>query len=125
MRNYSEDSLVQQTVINHFKYKLKWETAYAYNTEVFGDNGTLGRTSEKEVVLVRYLKQALQKLNPNLPDSAYQNAINKIVENNISKTLLSHLIIAAYTVLIKIEKYIIPFKFHFRFLLRVKFSNYG
>ena len=87
MRNYSEDSLVQQTVINHFKYKLKWETAYAYNTEVFGDNGTLGRTSEKEVVLVRYLKQALQKLNPNLPDSAYQNAINKIVENNISKTL--------------------------------------
>ena len=33
-RNYSEDSLVQQTVINHFKYKLKWETAYAYNTEV-------------------------------------------------------------------------------------------
>ena len=43
----------------------------------FGDNGTLGRTSEKEVVLVRYLKQALQKLNPNLPDSAYQNAINK------------------------------------------------
>ena len=88
MRNYSEDSLVQQTVINHFKYKLKWETAYAYNTEVFGDNGTLGRTSEKEVVLVRYLKQALQKLNPNLPDSAYQNAINKIVENNISKTLL-------------------------------------
>ena len=37
---------------------------------------------------MRYLKQALQNLNPNLPDSAYQNAINKIVENNISKTLL-------------------------------------
>lgn len=88
MRNYSEDSLVQQTVINHFKYKLKWETAYAYNTEVFGDNGTLGRNSEKEVILVRYLRKALEKLNPNLPEDAYQNAINKIVENNISKTLL-------------------------------------
>ena len=88
MRKYSEDSLVQQTVINHFKYKLKWETEYAYNTEVFGVNGTLGRDSEKEVVLVRYLKQALQDLNPNLPEHAYKGAIDKIVENNISKTLL-------------------------------------
>lgn len=88
MGKYSEDALVQQTVINHFKYKLKWETKYAYNTEVFGENGTLGRSSEKEVVLVRYLKKALQNLNPNLPDSAYKGAIDKIVENNISKTLI-------------------------------------
>lgn len=88
MKKYSEDSLVQQTVINHFKYKLKWETTYAYNTEVFGENGTLGRNSEKEVVLVRYLRQELENLNPNLPGDAYENAINKIVENNISKTLL-------------------------------------
>ncbi|CEK37661.1 type I restriction endonuclease subunit R [Paraclostridium sordellii] len=88
MGKYSEDSLVQQTIINHFKYELKWETEYAYNTETFGENGTLGRTSEKEVILVRYLKRALQDLNPNLPDSAYKSAIDKIVENNISKTLL-------------------------------------
>ncbi len=88
MKNYSEDSLVQQTVIKHFKHKLEWETAYAYNIEVFGENGTLGRNSEKEVVLVRYLRQALENLNPNLPGNAYENAINKIVENNISKTLL-------------------------------------
>lgn len=88
MGKYSEDALVQQTVINHFKYKLKWETKYAYNTEVFGENGTLGRSSEKEVVLVRYLKKALQNLNPNLPESAYKGAIDKIVENNISKTLI-------------------------------------
>lgn len=88
MGKYSEDSLVQQTVINHFKYKLKWQIEYAYNTEVFGENGTLGRNSEKEVVLVRYLRQALENLNPDLPGDAYQNAINKIVENNISKTLL-------------------------------------
>ncbi|MDU1538605.1 MAG: type I restriction endonuclease subunit R [Paeniclostridium sordellii] len=88
MGKYSEDSLVQQTVINHFKHKLKWETEYAYNTETFGENGTLGRSSEKEVILVRYLKQSLKKLNPNLPESAYKSAIDNIVENNISKTLL-------------------------------------
>ena len=88
MGKYSEDSLVQQTVINHFKHKLKWETEYAYNTETFGENGTLGRNSEKEIILVRYLKDALKNLNPNLPNDAYESAINKIVENNISKTLI-------------------------------------
>lgn len=88
MGNYSEDLLVQQAVINHFKYKLEWETEYAYNTEKLGVNGTLGRSSEKEVVLVRYLKQSLEKLNPNLSQDAYKKAVEIIVENNSSKTLI-------------------------------------
>lgn len=53
-----------------------------------GENGTLGRKSEKEVVLVRYLKQALKKLNPGLPEEAYKSAIELITENNLSKTLI-------------------------------------
>lgn len=87
-REYSEDGLVQKTTIDYFKYNLDWETVYAYNTEVLGENGTLGRKSEKEVVLVRYLKQALKKFNPGLPDEAYESAIEIITENNLSKTLI-------------------------------------
>ena len=85
---YSEDKLVQKTTIDYFKYNLDWETVYAYNTEKLGVDGTLGRKSEKEVVLVRYLKQALKKFNPGLPDDAYENAIEIITENNLSKTLI-------------------------------------
>lgn len=87
-REYSEDGLVQKTTIDYFKYNLDWNTAYAYNTEKLGVNGTFGRKTEKEVVLVKCLKPALKELNPNLPEQAYDNAIEKIVENNISKSLI-------------------------------------
>ncbi|MGE6260701.1 type I restriction endonuclease subunit R [Heyndrickxia sporothermodurans] len=87
-REYSEDGLVQKTTIDYFKYNLDWNTAFAFNTEVLGINGTFGRRSEKEVVLVKYLKPALRELNPNLPEQAYDNAIEKIIENNISKSLI-------------------------------------
>lgn len=87
-REYSEDGLVQKTTIDYFKYNLDWNTAYAYNTEKLGVNGTFGRKTEKEVVLVKYLRPALKELNPNLPEQAYDNAIEKIVENNISKSLI-------------------------------------
>ena len=77
-REYSEEGLVQKTTIDYLKYNLDWDTVYAYNTEILGESGTLGRKSEKEVVLVRYLKQALKKFNPGLPDEAYESAIEII-----------------------------------------------
>ena len=61
---FSEDKLVQQTTANYFKENLGWESVYAYNDEVLGTDGTLGRITEKEIVLKRYLKQSLKKFNP-------------------------------------------------------------
>lgn len=87
-REYSEDGLVQKTTIDYFKYNLDWNTAYAYNTEKLGIGGIFGRKSESEVVLVKYLRPALKELNPNLPEEAYDKAIEKIVESNISKSLI-------------------------------------
>jgi len=66
----SEDRLVQQTFADHLKKTLGWENVYAYNVETFGPHGTLGRASEREVVLVRDLRAALARLNPGLPESA-------------------------------------------------------
>lgn len=87
-KEYSEDGLVQKTTIDYFKYNLDWNTAYAYNTEKLGVDGTFGRKSESEVVLVKYLKPALKELNPNLPEEAYDKAIEIIVESNVSKSLI-------------------------------------
>lgn len=51
----SEDRLFQQTFAEHLRDSLGCESVCAYNTETFGPNGTLGRASEREVVLVRDL----------------------------------------------------------------------
>jgi type I restriction enzyme R subunit len=86
--DYSEDKLVQETTANYFHDKLGWESVYAFNDEILGADGTLGRTSEREVVLVRYLRQALEKLNPGLPSDAYDSAIKQIVETSVAKSTL-------------------------------------
>ena len=56
VHRYTEDTLVQQTTADYLEEKLGWESVYAYNDENFGPRDALGRTSDHEVVLTRYLR---------------------------------------------------------------------
>ena len=85
---YSEDTLVQQTTAEYLEERLGWRTVYAYNAETFGPDGTLGRTGEEDVVLTRYLRQALDALNPGLPGEAVDNAIRAIVQVSAAQSTL-------------------------------------
>jgi type I restriction enzyme, R subunit len=89
MSRYTEDTLVQQTTAAYLETQLGWESVYAYNEETFGADGTLGRASDREVVLTRYLRAALEKFNPGLPESAYQEAIRQITEISAAQTMLA------------------------------------
>jgi type I restriction enzyme R subunit len=86
----SEDRLVQQTFATHLEHNLGWDSIYAWNQETFGASGTLGRSNEREVVLVRDLRSALVKLNPQLPDKAIDEAITKLTHHDFSRSLLQH-----------------------------------
>jgi len=86
---YSEDRLVQQTTANFFEQTLKWHSVYAYKKETFGTNGTLGRKDKREVVLTRYLRQALEKLNPGHPQQVYDDAVEQFTTSNISDQLIT------------------------------------
>ena len=86
----SEDRLVQQTFAEHLRDKLGWESLYAWDRETFGAAGLLGRTSEREVVLVRDLRHALALLNPALPESAREQAVEKLTRIDFSRSLLQH-----------------------------------
>jgi type I restriction enzyme R subunit len=86
----SEDRLVQQTFAEHLEHNLGWDSIYAWNQETFGASGTLGRSNEREVVLVRDLRSALVKLNPQLPDKAIDEAIIKLTHHDFSRSLLQH-----------------------------------
>ena len=58
MTKYTEDTLVQQTTADFLNKELGWESVYAFQ-ETLGENGLLGRQSYKDVILTRYLDQAL------------------------------------------------------------------
>jgi type I restriction enzyme R subunit len=83
---YSEDNLIENATQDVLK-DLGWEVAYAWTKETFGENGLLGRENKAEVILKRYLLNALSQLNPGLPDTAYQQVIDSIELKQADKTL--------------------------------------
>ena len=86
----SEDRLVQQTFADHLRDRLGWESVYAYHAETFGPQGTLGRVSERDVVLVRELHAALARLNPELPESARAQAVEKLTRIDFARSLIQN-----------------------------------
>lgn len=87
MNQFTEDTLVQQTTAEYLEQQLGWESVYAYNNEDYGPDSLLGRTSDREVVLTRLLRQNLEALNPGLPDAAYDDAVRQITATVASQTL--------------------------------------
>ena len=77
----NEDTLVQTTTADYLQHQPGWETVFACNDESFGEDGTLGRLNDKEVVLTRYLGEALVKFDPGLPDAAFLAERWRIKEN--------------------------------------------
>lgn len=88
MSPLNEDTLVQQTTADYLETQLGWDSVFAYNNETFGAEGTLGRQSDKDVVLTRYLGEALVKLNPGLPDAAYHDALRQMIDAPVSQNSL-------------------------------------
>lgn len=86
----SEDRLVQKTFADHLRDQLSWESVYAWNEETFGPSGLLGRANEREVVLVRDLRAAIERLNPDLPDAARVEALDKLTRVDFSRSLVQH-----------------------------------
>ncbi|MGN1334415.1 MAG: type I restriction endonuclease subunit R [Anaerovoracaceae bacterium] len=85
--DYSENILVQESAGNLLRDELGWDVQFAYNKEVLGKNGTFGRESYKEILLVRYFREALKKLNPWINDNQILEA-EKVLENRLSTSSL-------------------------------------
>ena len=84
---HSEDRLVQQTFAEFLRDRLGWEGVYGYNEETFGSWGTLGRLSERDVVLVLDLQAAIVQLDHDLPPSAQEQAVEKLTRIDHARSL--------------------------------------
>jgi type I restriction enzyme R subunit len=82
---YTEDQLVEQPAIGLFA-ELGWQTVSAME-EKFGEDGTLGRETSGEVVLVARLRTALKRLNPRLPAEAIATAVDELTRERLAMGL--------------------------------------
>ena len=85
---YSENVLVQDSAAALMHDELGWDVVFAYNQEVLGENGTLGRKDYHEIVLWRYFNQALKKLNPWITDAQITEARQTLSSYLSSASLL-------------------------------------
>ena len=84
--DYSENILVQESA-GRLLEELGWEVKFAYNTEVLGEDGTFGRRSYKEILLVRYFREALRRLNPWITEAQIGEA-QRTMESRLSTASL-------------------------------------
>ncbi len=85
--DYSENILVQESAGHLLEQELGWDVAFAYNTEVLGANGTFGRRSYKEILLTRYFREALLRLNPWITPAQIDEA-QRTLESRLSTSSL-------------------------------------
>lgn len=83
--DFTENVLVERPAIKLFE-DLGWASVSAKD-EVFGPNGTLGRDTKSEVILVPRLRAALEKLNPKLPAEAITSAVDEVVRDRSAMSL--------------------------------------
>ncbi len=86
----SEDRLVQKTFAEHLEHELGWDSVYAWNNEIYGPDGTFGRTDTCDALLTRDLRAALKRLNPQLPEPAITDAVQKLSRHDFTRTLFQH-----------------------------------
>ena len=85
--DYSENILVQESTGHLLQNELGWDVAYAYNTEQLGENGTFGRKSYKDILLTRYFREALLRLNSWITPAQIDEAQRKL-EHRLSTAAL-------------------------------------
>jgi len=73
--DYSEDQLIQKSTAELLEKELGWKSVYAFDNEVLGEQGTLGRKTQSEVVLTRHLRLALKRQNPWMMDKQMTEAV--------------------------------------------------
>ena len=84
---YSENILVQQAAADILE-QLGWQTIFAYNEETLGENGTLGRKNHHQVILSRYLKQALFQNNDWMTEEYASQAEKTLIAHSSADSLL-------------------------------------
>ena len=86
-KEFSEDKLIQASAAELLEKELGWTAVYAFD-EVLGLDGTLGRTSYKQVLLPGRFAQALKSLNPWMTGQQVTEAIERMTEYMSSQTLM-------------------------------------
>ena len=101
--DYSEDKLVQENAAEILE-GLGWESYFAFDNEILSDNENLplgeqadgkvflGRSSQKQIILIPYIKNALRRFNSGITDTEINKAISVLQDYSLNVSVKSNLV---------------------------------
>lgn len=87
MNKFTEDSLVEQTVIKLIQ-ELWQDEGCHINAFTDGEDARLGRENRGEVLLTTVLRESLTQINPDAPSQAIDEAIHELARDRATLTLV-------------------------------------
>jgi len=87
MNEFSEDKLIEQTAIKLFAEL--WGRENFLNAFADGDDAKLERDNRGQVVLLKYLRPALRKLNPDVPEQAIEQAVEELTRDRSNTSMVN------------------------------------
>ena len=85
MSDYSEDKLVEQTAVEVFKKQLGYSHLNCYY-EKFPE--TLGRETKSEVILIKRLSDAIDRINDDVTQEEKQEVIDELTKDRSRLSLV-------------------------------------
>jgi type I restriction enzyme R subunit len=87
MNDFSEDNLIEKTAIRIFGEL--WGSDNFINAYTEKGDALLGRENQGEVVLKKYLRPALERLNPEAPSEAIEEGVNALVKDRSMQSMVN------------------------------------
>ncbi|MFA7278087.1 MAG: type I restriction endonuclease subunit R [Candidatus Gracilibacteria bacterium] len=87
MNPFTEDQLVEQTVIDLIK-KAWNDPSCHINAYTDADDAKLGRNNRGEVVLKKFLREAVERISPGLLDDAYNQGVAEVMRDRSHLSLV-------------------------------------
>lgn len=96
--DYSEDKLVQENAADILE-DLGWESYYAFDNEILSEDENLtlgeqsdgrvylGRSSQKQIILIPYIKKALRRFNPGISENEINKAVSVLQDYSLNNDL--------------------------------------
>ena len=77
-RNPDAEAALEGETMRFFSEALAWDEVADCYSEIFGEDGTLGRKSDAEVLLLKRVRAALCAINPDIPAEGIEQAVEQL-----------------------------------------------
>ena len=89
MPNFISEDQIEQELVRKLKQRHGFDVLNCHTSDAEDPNDRSGRTSKRDVILVDRVREAAVRLNPHVPASAIEDALEKLLDRRPAMSLVA------------------------------------